>query len=226
MTAQRLLIAFCFALFIHLLIILVPFIDENPLSPQLAGNNSIQINLASTSIIDPVAEIPKIEQDESEKESPPEQKDEEKEIKKEEKSAEEDVPILPKTKTATNSLQDSRKEISSNTSHNQPAHKNSTAQSTVAVQVTSKATPLYYRNPKPAYPTLARKRNLQGSVILSITVLANGAVGNVTVHKSSGHEILDNSALKTVLTWHFLPGTQNGRPVSMEVQVPIHFKLD
>lgn len=226
MTAQRLLLAFCFALFIHLLIILVPFIDENPLSPQLTGNNSIQINLASTSVIDPVAEIPKVEQDESVKELPPEQKDEKKEIKKEEKSAEEDILMLPKTEMAANPRQDSQQEISSTTSLIRSAPKNSTAQNSVAVQVTSKATPLYYRNPKPPYPELARNLHLQGSVILSISVLANGAVGNATIHKSSGHQILDKAALQTVLTWYFLPGTKNGRPVSMEVQVPIHFKLD
>ena len=224
MTTQRLLLAFCFALFIHLFIILVPFFDENPLSPQLTGNNSIQINLASTSVVDPLPEIPEVELNNSVKESPPKQKDEEKEVKEEEKS--EDKPILQKTKITANPLQDSQKEISSTTSLIQPAPESSTAQNSVAVQVTSKATPLYYRNPKPPYPALARKRYLQGSVILSITVLANGAVGNATIHKSSGHTILDNSALKTVLTWYFLPGTKNGRPVSMVVQIPIHFKLD
>lgn len=228
MTAQRLLLAFCFALIIHLLIILVPFISENPLSPKLTGNNSIQINLASTSVIDPMPELPSIEQEKSVKELLPEQQEVEEEVVREEMESvpEEDMQALQETETAEDPLPDNKLNNRSVTSLDKPAPMDKRSLSTVAVQVTSKAIPLYYRNPKPPYPALARKRYIQGTVILSITVLANGAVENVTVEKSSGHGILDNSALQTVLTWHFLPGTKNGRPISMEVQVPIHFKLD
>ena len=117
-------------------------------------------------MVDPIPEIPEVGQNDSVKESPPEQKEKE-------KSIDEDEPILQETEIAANPRQDSQEKTSSTPSLIQPAPENSTAQNNVAVQVTSQATPLYYRNPKPPYPALARKRNLQGSVILSITVLAN-----------------------------------------------------
>ena len=249
MIVQRLLPAFCCALAIHLLIILVPHISENPLAPQLTGNTSIQINLASTSVNNIAPDIPNDEQEEEEvlKESPPEKKDITEDIPQEENSMlkeitepileepETDIPTiiqaqsknqLQQTETAVNPSPDSPKSENSATDITQSLQDNETAKIAAAAQVTAQTTPLYYKNPKPAYPALARKRNWQGTVVLAIMVLENGTVGQVTIHKSSGHEMLDNSALKTVKTWHFLPGMKNGIPVSMEVQVPILFKLD
>lgn len=232
MIVQRPLLAFCSALVIHLLVILVPFIDENPLAPQLTGNTSIRIKLASTSVSNIAPDMPKDEQ-----------KDIKEDIEQEESPVPEETiePVQkePKTVLPTTIKQRSKKQVRqiepavkpspagpTGTKHTQLSQDKKTPQVAAAAKVTSKATPLYYKNPKPAYPTLARKRNWQGSVVLSIMVLKNGAVGEVTIHKSSGHQMLDNSALKTVKTWRFLPGMKNGRPVRMVVQVPIHFKLD
>ncbi|MCI5148417.1 MAG: TonB family protein [Candidatus Electrothrix sp. MAN1_4] len=87
------------------------------------------------------------------------------------------------------------------------------------------ATPLYQSNPPPAYPRMARRRGLEGIVMLGVTVLKDGSVDKVRLHKSSGYRLLDKSALKTVKKWRFSPGTKNGRPASMEVLVPVRFKL-
>jgi protein TonB len=51
-------------------------------------------------------------------------------------------------------------------------------------------------------------------------------VAQVRLHKSSGHALLDKSALKTVKSWRFTPGTKNGRPATMEVVVPVRFRLN
>ena len=88
-----------------------------------------------------------------------------------------------------------------------------------------KATPLYQTNPKPVYPPLARRRGQQGTVMLQVMVLENGRVEQVTLHRSSGFALLDKAALDTVKKWQFFPGTENGRPVSTRVLVPVHFKL-
>ncbi len=88
------------------------------------------------------------------------------------------------------------------------------------------AAPLHQQNLKPEYPALARRRNWQGTVILSVTVSIEGKGQSIRIHSSSGHTILDTSALKTVNTWHFRPGTKNDKPVVMEVLVPVHFRLD
>jgi len=74
-------------------------------------------------------------------------------------------------------------------------------------------------NPKPPYPEIARLRGYEGTVRLKVEVLASGKVGSITVQESSGYEILDRSALKTVKDWHFPArfGT---------VIVPVTFQLE
>ena len=89
-----------------------------------------------------------------------------------------------------------------------------------------KAAPLYHKNPKPEYPSLARRRNWQGTVIVAVVVSEEGFVKEVQIHQSSGYSILDNSALQTVRSWQFVPGKQDGTVSEMQVLVPIHFKMN
>ncbi len=240
MMVQRLVLAFCCALAIHLLLILVPSLDENPLEPQLTGSNSIQISLASTSVTEIAPVIPEEEPEEPLQASPPLTEEISEEILEESMEAREEAmeTVLPAAIQPQAEQQLKQIEVAANSSPASPTSEGSTTESVESTQdklpppiaaaamVTSEAMPMYNKNPKPAYPTLARKRNWQGSVTLSIMVLENGTVKEVTVHQSSGHSMLDNSALKTVKTWSFLPGMKNGVPIDMKVQVTIHFKLD
>ena len=89
----------------------------------------------------------------------------------------------------------------------------------------TKAIPKYKTNPDPLYPRIAKKRGYQGQVLLLVTVSKQGTVKKVTISKSSGHKVLDKSALKTVKQWHFYPGTKDGKPVEMSVTIPIRFNL-
>ncbi|PCH85384.1 MAG: energy transducer TonB [Piscirickettsiaceae bacterium] len=57
--------------------------------------------------------------------------------------------------------------------------------------------------PKPKYPTIARRRGLEGIVILEISLTSSGHVSNVFIVKGSGSSALDRSALKAVKTWRF-----------------------
>ncbi len=88
------------------------------------------------------------------------------------------------------------------------------------------ARPAYRANPKPAYPELARRRNWQGTVALAVTVESDGRPGHVDIATSSGYPLLDKAAMRAVRSWHFHPGTENGRPVTMTVLVPIDFRLE
>ena len=83
----------------------------------------------------------------------------------------------------------------------------------------------YLNNPRPAYPMLARRMGYHGKVILNVEVLSEGAVGQVTVYSSSGHEVLDNSALQAVRNWRFVPARQAGRAITKWFLVPINFTL-
>ena len=91
--------------------------------------------------------------------------------------------------------------------------------------VTSLAVPRYHENPHPAYPRLARLRGHEGVVLLNVEVLPNGKVGRLKVKTSSGHDLLDQSALAGLKKWIFEPGRKLGIPVAMWVDVPIRFHL-
>jgi protein TonB len=80
-------------------------------------------------------------------------------------------------------------------------------------------------NPAPQYPILARRRGWQGTVLLTVWVLENGRVGDISIKKSSGYSLLDKAALRAVSRYRFVPGQQDGRPAAMRVQVPVHFRL-
>jgi protein TonB len=80
-------------------------------------------------------------------------------------------------------------------------------------------------NPKPLYPEVARRRGYEGTVRLKVEVLASGRVGRIWVKESSGYEILDRSALKTIEDWRFIPARFGGIPVKSTVIVPVTFEL-
>lgn len=83
----------------------------------------------------------------------------------------------------------------------------------------------YLRNPVPDYPAAAQKRGLEGQVVLKVHVLASGLPDNVTVSKSSGHNILDDAAVKAVTAWMFQPAKRGQTAIDGWVQVPLTFKL-
>jgi protein TonB len=79
---------------------------------------------------------------------------------------------------------------------------------------------------EPYYPPDVIRRGGEGTVLLSIYILADGRVGDVKLERSSGHTKLDDSAMREAKKWRFVPGTRDGAPVSMWKQVPITFRLN
>ena len=87
------------------------------------------------------------------------------------------------------------------------------------------ASPLYKLNPPPKYPRLARRRGLQGVVVLDVLVNTSGSVEDVRVERSTGYGVLDKAARKAVRNWQFNVGTVGGIPQQMWVKVPVRFRL-
>ena len=56
---------------------------------------------------------------------------------------------------------------------------------------------------QPAYPDLARKMNISGTVKIEVTVLPNGTVKDARV--VGGHPVLANAALDAARKWRFEP---------------------
>jgi protein TonB len=83
----------------------------------------------------------------------------------------------------------------------------------------------YLLNPHPPYPEEARRLRQEGQVLLKVQLDDQGAVQSVTVLKSSGFPLLDDSALQTVEGWKFKPARLGGVAVSSALDVPILFNL-
>lgn len=81
--------------------------------------------------------------------------------------------------------------------------------------------------PEPTYPEQARRDGIQGRVILAIEILENGRPGSVAVQRSSGHEDLDEAAVKAVKNWRFTAArnSQTGQAVSCRTTLPVTFTL-
>lgn len=84
----------------------------------------------------------------------------------------------------------------------------------------------YLRNPSPVYPPLARRMGEEGKVVLRVSVNARGSADSVEIRTSSGSQRLDDSALKTVRNWKFIPAKRGDVAVQSWVLVPIIFKLE
>ncbi len=90
----------------------------------------------------------------------------------------------------------------------------------------TEAKPNYLKNPAPAYPWEARQKGWEGTTVLNVVVSPAGKPLSVSVINSSGHKVLDETALKTVKKWQFQPAQLGNVPVESTVHVPIRFKLE
>lgn len=80
--------------------------------------------------------------------------------------------------------------------------------------------------PAPAYPRMALRRQLEGTVLLQVLVDTDGQPMDVMVAKSSGHRELDEAArLQVLRQWRFAPAMRDGQPVQAQGMVPIVFSL-
>lgn len=79
------------------------------------------------------------------------------------------------------------------------------------------------RTPPPAYPPEAECAAGGGTVVLRVTVSANGAPSNVAQVQSSGVDAMDQAAIAAVRQWEFKAATRNGQPVGHTINVPITF---
>jgi periplasmic protein TonB len=77
---------------------------------------------------------------------------------------------------------------------------------------------------EPEYSEEARKAKYQGTVLLYVQVDASGKAVNMRVLHSLGLG-LDEKAMEAVKRWKFKPGTKDGKPVTVEAQIEVNFRL-
>lgn len=84
--------------------------------------------------------------------------------------------------------------------------------------------PTLLREVKPDYTEDARRRSLEGDVVLEIIVRRDGSVGDVKILQGLGGG-LDARAVEAVRQWRFSPAQRQGIPVDVIVEVAVEFKL-
>jgi periplasmic protein TonB len=80
-------------------------------------------------------------------------------------------------------------------------------------------------NPWPRYPAAARRRGIEGEVLIKVRVGADGAAEGIEVLRSSGSKLLDEAAVEALERWHFEPARAAGQPVAGTVDIPVTFRL-
>ena len=75
------------------------------------------------------------------------------------------------------------------------------------------------------YPPPARSRGLSGTVLLDISIESNGAIGNVSVTRSSSHPLLDDAALEAARSLAPQPFPKGLIPRPLRVRLPVVFDL-
>lgn len=83
----------------------------------------------------------------------------------------------------------------------------------------------YLRNTPPSYPPSARRRHVEGKVLLKVSVSDAGEVEKVEIDRSSGSEALDEAAREAVQRWRFVPARRGSEKVAADVIVPIIFQI-
>jgi protein TonB len=84
--------------------------------------------------------------------------------------------------------------------------------------------PTLEREVKALYTDEARRRVIEGDVVLEIVVRRDGSVGNVRVLRSLGAG-LEQKAIDAVRQWRFGPAKRQGVPVDVVVEVSVGFTL-
>lgn len=81
------------------------------------------------------------------------------------------------------------------------------------------------KRPMPQYPRMSQRRGEQGRVLIRVLIAADGSVLNASVQQSSGHDRLDQSALKAARSARFKPYTENGIAYKALADIPFDFVL-
>jgi periplasmic protein TonB len=91
--------------------------------------------------------------------------------------------------------------------------------------VESEIAPLLILNPTPSYPPAARRRSLEGHVLVEIRILKDGSVADPVIVESVGSPLFADEVLKVIAAWRYQPASLGGVPVERVQRVRFLFKI-
>ena len=99
------------------------------------------------------------------------------------------------------------------------------APAAVVADANGTSAPVLTHRVEPAYPPDAKRTRRQGWVDVTFTVEPDGSVIGATVADADPKYVFDRAALGAVSRWQFTPGTQDGKPVALQMRQRIEFRL-
>jgi protein TonB len=85
--------------------------------------------------------------------------------------------------------------------------------------------PMPTKTVPPVYPSALKHDGISGMVTMSILVDENGFVQNPVVKKSTRPEF-EQPAIDAVSKWKFEPAKKDGKPVAVQVVIPVKFSVN
>lgn len=85
--------------------------------------------------------------------------------------------------------------------------------------------PTLLKQPRLYYPKTAQENAIWGNTKLILSINKDGIVDNVHIVKSSGHDILDSTAINYCKNLLFNPAKRNGKPVNSKIEWVIKFNI-
>ncbi len=83
--------------------------------------------------------------------------------------------------------------------------------------------PLY--NPKPKYPLVALRNDIEGYVDVDLIITEKGRVDKISLVEVSGHPSFRGSVVKAVAKWRFPPPRLKGKKVRVKYVYRVNFTL-
>ncbi len=78
----------------------------------------------------------------------------------------------------------------------------------------------------PVYPERAKQRNIEGKVLISVLVGADGQVKTMKILEANPPGVFENAVKTAVQQWTFEPATYKGNPTQTWVNIPFPFNLN
>ncbi|RKZ30977.1 energy transducer TonB [bacterium] len=78
---------------------------------------------------------------------------------------------------------------------------------------------------EPKYPDLARRGQVEGSVLVEVIIGYDGKVEKAKVVAAKPEGFFEDAALAAAKQWTFTPAKQRDKPVKVLYQIPVKFKL-
>lgn len=76
----------------------------------------------------------------------------------------------------------------------------------------------------PVYPSAHLSHNEHPTVVLKVTVLADGSVADVIVEHTAGEDF-DRAAIEALHAWRFEPARRGDQPIASRIGIAVHFDL-